>query len=95
MAANLDNNYRNRKICILSDNQVAIKARCNEWVTLKLVWDCHQSLMKVTKFKRVQLMWELSHEGTEGNEMADQLAKLGSECLFIGPELPRKGSGVD
>jgi hypothetical protein len=26
------------------------------------------------------------HEGTEGNEVADQRAKLGSECPFIGPE---------
>jgi hypothetical protein len=26
------------------------------------------------------------HEGIEGNEIADQLAKLGSECPFIGPE---------
>jgi ribonuclease HI len=26
------------------------------------------------------------HEGTEGNETADQLAKLVSECPHIGPE---------
>jgi hypothetical protein len=25
-------------------------------------------------------------EGTEGNKTADQLAKYGSECFFIGPE---------
>jgi hypothetical protein len=25
------------------------------------------------------------HEGIAGNEIADQLAKLGSKCLFIGP----------
>jgi hypothetical protein len=29
------------------------------------------------------------HEDTAGNKMADQLAKLGSEHLFIGPELAR------
>jgi hypothetical protein len=26
------------------------------------------------------------HEEIDGNKMADQLAKLGSECPFIGPE---------
>jgi hypothetical protein len=26
------------------------------------------------------------HEGIEGNEIADRLAKLGPECPFIGPE---------
>jgi ribonuclease HI len=38
----------------------------------------------------VQLIWVLGHEGTEGNKTADQLAKLGSECPFIGPE-PESG----
>jgi hypothetical protein len=50
-AENLDRNYthRNSNICILLDNQVAIKDLGNRWITSKVVWDCHQSLMQLTK----------------------------------------------
>lgn len=34
----------------------------------------------------VRLMWVQRPKGTEGNETANQLAKLGSESLLIGPE---------
>jgi ribonuclease HI len=42
--------------------------------------------MKLTKHKKVQLIWMLGHKGIEGNEMANQLAKFGAECPLIGPE---------
>jgi hypothetical protein len=83
---NLDRNYRNRNIYILSDSQVAIKALDSYQINSKLVWDCHQSLAQMAEHNRVQLIWVPGHEGIEGNEIADQLAKLGSECPFIGPE---------
>jgi hypothetical protein len=52
----------------------------------KLVWDCHQSLMQLAKHNIVQLIWVPGHEGVVGKETANQLAKLGSECPFIGPK---------
>jgi ribonuclease HI len=34
----------------------------------------------------IELIWVPGHEGFEGNETADQLSGLGSECPFIGHE---------
>jgi ribonuclease HI len=83
---NIDRNYRNRNIYILSDSQAAIKALDSYQINSKLVWDCHQSLIQLAEHNRVQLKWVPGDAGIEGNEIADQLAKLGSECPFIGPE---------
>jgi hypothetical protein len=79
-------NYKNRNIYILSDSPVAIKALDSYQIKSKLVWDCHQSLVQLAEHNRVQLTWEPGHEGIEGNEIANQVAKLGSECPFMGPE---------
>jgi hypothetical protein len=40
---NLDGNYKNRNIYILSNSQAAIKALGKHQLISKLVWDCHQS----------------------------------------------------
>jgi ribonuclease HI len=61
---NLDRNYKNRNICILSDSQAAIKALGKYQITSKLAWDCHQSLIQLAKHNRVQLIWVPGHEGT-------------------------------
>jgi ribonuclease HI len=42
--------------------------------------------MRLAKHNRVQLIWVVGHKDIEGNEIADQLPKLGSECPLIGPE---------
>jgi ribonuclease HI len=48
--------------------------------------DCNQSLTKLARRNRVQLIWVPGHEGIVGNETANQLARTRSEHPFIGPE---------
>ena len=43
---NIDKGYTDRNIYILSDGQAAINALESFQINSKLVWDCHQSLVK-------------------------------------------------
>jgi ribonuclease HI len=68
---NIEKGYTGRNICILSNSQAAIKAFDSFQINSKLVWDCHQSLMKLTKHNWTQLLWVPEHMGIDGNEIAD------------------------
>jgi hypothetical protein len=46
---NVDRNYKNRNIYILSESQAAIKAFGKYQITSKLAWDCRQSLIQLAK----------------------------------------------
>jgi len=61
-------------IYILSDSQTTIKAFECFQINSKLVWDCHQSMVKLAEHKRIQLVWVPEHMLIDGNEIADQLA---------------------
>jgi hypothetical protein len=42
--------------------------------------------MELAKHNNVQLIWVPGHGGIVANETVDQVAKLKSKYLFIGPE---------
>jgi predicted transcriptional regulator len=62
-AENLDRNYKNKNIYILSDSQAAIKALGKHQITSILVWGCHQSFIQLASHNRVQLIRVPGHEG--------------------------------
>jgi hypothetical protein len=49
---NLDKNCKNTKIYILSDSQAAMKEIGKHQITLKLLWNCHQSLIQLAKHNK-------------------------------------------
>jgi ribonuclease HI len=42
--------------------------------------------MQLAEHNREQLIWLSGHEAIDGKEMADQLAKVGYDQPFLGPE---------
>jgi hypothetical protein len=50
---NIEKGYTGRNIYILSDSQAAIKALDSFQINSKLVWDCHQSLVKLAEHNNI------------------------------------------
>ena len=75
-----------RKGTCISKSQVAITALEGFQINSKLVWDCHQFLVKLAEHKRIQLVWVTQHMGIGVNEIADQLARQGSSQSLVGTE---------
>ena len=48
---NMEEDYKDRNIHILSDNQAAIMTLHNLQTNSKLVWDCHQFLVELAEHK--------------------------------------------
>ena len=82
----LKRKYRHSNICIFSDSQAALKSLRSSKVSSKIVWECILSLRLLSQRNSVNLYWIPGHSGHDGNEKADELARLGSNTLFIGPE---------
>jgi hypothetical protein len=52
---NLEREFKNGNIYILSEIQAAIKTLYNYHINSILVWGCHQSLVNLAKYNRVRL----------------------------------------
>jgi len=73
-------------INICTDSQAAIMAISAEVVHSKLALECKITLEKLAEKNDIRLMWVSGHAAILGNKEADQLAKLGTQKVPVGPE---------
>ncbi|XP_063545759.1 uncharacterized protein LOC134753753 [Cydia strobilella] len=72
-------------VVIYTDSQAALKA-LKKPVTSSLVRKCREELNSLGKHRNVTVAWISGHQGVTGNEKADELARIGAETEYIGPE---------
>ncbi|XP_034173823.1 uncharacterized protein LOC117601317 [Osmia lignaria lignaria] len=65
-----------KKICICSDSTAAINALAK--TSTESVWEGMQALAQLSRLNKITFIWTLGHQGVQGNEIADGLAKLGT-----------------
>ncbi|XP_062715525.1 uncharacterized protein LOC134291594 [Aedes albopictus] len=82
----LKRKYKHTNICIFSDSQAALSALKSFTCTSKIVWECVLLLQQLCINNTVNIYWVPGHCGIDGNEKADELARIGSNQPFLGPE---------
>jgi len=71
---NIEKSYIGRNINILSYGQATIKAVESFQTNSKLIWNCHQSLVKLAEHNWIQLVWVPGCTEIDRNAPADELA---------------------
>jgi ribonuclease HI len=82
----VDRGCQNHSVEMFSDSQAALLAVGSHTVVSPLVRGCISALNKVGEENSLTVTWVPGHEGVEGNEIADELARDGSAASFYGPE---------
>jgi len=75
----LKQNIKDKDIHIYSDSQAVLKALIKHKTTSKTIQECIDKLKEVGQFNKIELIWIPGHEGFEGNEKADELARKGAQ----------------
>src|SRR4029077_18264059 len=75
------------------DNQAAIKSLVHQrpqpsQALIRLFYAILRSVKQHRKSLRLHLAWVPGHDGVEGNEVADEIAKGAASCLEPSSDLP-------
>ncbi|XP_032687101.1 uncharacterized protein LOC116851611 [Odontomachus brunneus] len=73
------NDSANQHFYIYSDSRAAIHALAKTTTESAVVWDCMQALARLRESNKITLVWVSGHQGFLGNEIAGELAKLGTQ----------------
>ena len=74
-------------INIFTDSQAALKAISGESVMARTVLNCRETISILERNNNtIKILWVPGHSNVEGNERADELAKLGAERPMMGAE---------
>ena len=77
---------QNERIHILSDSKAALMALSSYRISSSIVLQCWEALQMLSVNNRVRLSWVPGHSNIAGNEMADKMAREGSDAVYCGPE---------
>ena len=84
-AANYAATLEQDTVTIFSDSQSAIRAVSGHLAKSRTVFNAVKALNKLSRNKHVCIRWIEGHEGYDGNELADKLAKGAAAQIVEGP----------